>query len=282
VAGRFYPRDPSTLAATVDRLLDAVEVPDGEPLAPAYVVPHAGYVYSGPTAAHVYARLRRHAEQVERVVLLGPAHFVRLDGCAVPASTAWATPLGELPIDEVGEIPAQVDDAPHAPEHSLEVQLPFLQRALGRPVPILPIAVGTAPTETVAAALTVAAAKPTASLPSATLASRSGSSALDRSDACDPGTLVLCSTDLSHYLDQAAAVARDTATAAAIGALTPERIGRADACGAFALRGLLTWARTGALRPELLLLATSADTAGDPFRVVGYGAFGFHLSRAVS
>jgi hypothetical protein len=302
VAGRFYPRDPSTLAATVDRLLDAVEVPDGEPLARAYVVPHAGYVYSGPTAAQVYARLRRHAARVERVVLVGPAHFVRLDGCAVPASTAWATPLGELPVEtmaEAGEAgegegvqegeegagrsgPVRVDDAPHLPEHSLEVQLPFLQRALGRPVPILPIAVGNAPAATVAAVLTAAAAKPTASLPSATLASRSGSSALDRSDACDPGTLVLCSTDLSHYLDRAAAVARDTATAAAIGALAPERIGRADACGAFALRGLLTWARTCALRPELLLLATSADTGGDPFRVVGYGAFGFQLSPAVS
>jgi hypothetical protein len=269
VAGRFYPRDPSTLAATVDRLLDSVEVPDGERLAPAYVVPHAGYVYSGPIAAQVYARLRRHADRIERVVLVGPAHFVRLEGCAVPASTAWATPLGELPVDEVGEIPARVDDAPHAPEHSLEVQLPFLQRALGRPVPILPIAVGTAPTELVTAALTAAAAKPTASLAS-----------LDRSDACDPGTLVLCSTDLSHYLDQAAAVARDTATAAAIGALAPDRIGRADACGAFALRGLLAWARTGALCPELLLLATSADTAGDPFRVVGYGAFGFQLPPA--
>lgn len=263
MAGRFYPRDPSTLAATVDRLLDAVEVPDGEPLAPAYVVPHAGYAYSGPTAAHVYARLRRHADQVERVVLVGPAHFVRLDGCAVPAATAWATPLGELPIasveaaEEVAGLSghARVDDAPHAPEHSLEVQLPFLQRALGRPVPILPIVVGTAPTGTVAAALTAA--------------------------VTGPGTLVLCSTDLSHYLDQATAVARDTATAAAIGALTPERIGRADACGAFALRGLLTWARTGALRPELLLLATSADTAGDPFRVVGYGAFGFHFSPTV-
>ena len=253
VAGRFYPRSPATLAATVDRLLDAVEVPDGEPLAPAYVVPHAGYVFSGPTAAHVYARLRRHAERVERVVLIGPAHFVPLTGCAVPASQAWATPLGELPVADLTAVAAHVsvDDAPHVPEHSLEVQLPFLQRALGRPVPILPIAVGRTPPEAVAAALAAAVAA---------------------------GTVVLCSTDLSHYLDQAAAMDRDARTASAVEALAPDRIGVRDACGVFALRGLLSWARTGALRPELLCLATSADTAGDPSRVVGYGAFAIHTS----
>jgi AmmeMemoRadiSam system protein B len=254
VAGRFYPRNPTTLAATVDRLLDAVDVPDAEPLAPAYVVPHAGYVFSGPTAARVYARLRCHAGQIARVVLIGPAHFVPLTGCAAPASLVWATPLGELPVEDATGLAdhVEVDDAPHGPEHSLEVQLPFLQRALGRPVPILPIAVGRAAAETVAAVLAAAAA--------------------------GTGTVVLCSTDLSHYLDQAAATDRDTRTATAIGALAPEQIGVPDACGVFALRGLLTWARSGALRPELLGLATSADTAGDPYRVVGYGAFGLHTS----
>jgi hypothetical protein len=253
VAGRFYPRNPTTLAATVDRLLDAVELPDGEPLAAAYVVPHAGYVFSGPTAALVYARLRRHVEQVERVVLVGPAHFVPLSGCAVPASATWATPLGELPVADTGVLADQVsiDDGPHAPEHALEVQLPFLQRALGRPVPILPIAVGRAPAEAVASTLAAAAGA---------------------------GTVVLCSTDLSHYLDRAAAMDQDARTANAIDELAPERIGIPDACGVFALRGLLSWARAGALRPVLLGLATSADTAGDPYRVVGYGAFGFHAS----
>ena len=256
MAGRFYPRDPTKLAAIVDRLLDAVEVPDGEPLATAYVVPHAGYVFSGPTAALVYARLRRHAAQVERVVLVGPAHFVPLTGCAAPASDAWATPLGELPVVDATGLAEHlaVDDAPHAPEHSLEVQLPFLQRALGRPAPILPIAVGRASADAVGAALAAAV-------------------------AAGPGdTVVLCSTDLSHYLDRAAAMDRDARTASAIESLAPERIEVRDACGVFALRGLLSWARAGSLRPELLGLATSADTAGDPYRVVGYGAFRLHTS----
>lgn len=256
VAGRFYPRDPGTLAATVDRLLDEAGAPDGEPLAPAYLVPHAGYAYSGPTAAQVYARLRPHADQVRRVVLVGPAHFVRLRGCAASPSGTWGTPLGAMPVDLPGAPVAglALDDAPHAPEHALEVQLPFLQRALGRPVPILPIAVGEAATDAVAACLAAVAA---------------GS-----------GTVVLCSTDLSHYLDQAAATERDARTAAAVEALAPERIGVRDACGAFALRGLLAWAREAGLRPELVDLATSADTAGDPHRVVGYAAFAFHAPES--
>jgi AmmeMemoRadiSam system protein B len=216
-------------------------------------VPHAGYVYSGPTAALVYARLRYHADRVERVVLIGPAHFVPIIGCAAPASTTWATPLGELPVTRVEGL--TVDDAPHAPEHALEVQLPFLQRALGRPVPILPVAVGRAPPEPVAAVITA---------------------------ATGAGTVVLCSTDLSHYLAQPAAMDRDARTAAAIEALAADRIGVREACGAFALCGLLAWARAAALRPALLGLATSADTGGDPSRVVGYGAFGFSSSIPIS
>jgi MEMO1 family protein len=249
VAGRFYPRDPHTLAATVDRLLDAVDTPDAEPLAAAYVVPHAGYAFSGPTAAHAYARLRRHAGQVRQVVLIGPSHFVPVVGCAAPASRIWTTPLGDLPVAEAHTLPA--DDTPHAPEHSLEVQLPFLQRALGRPVPILPVVVGQAAPEQVAAHLAALAT---------------------------PGTVVLCSTDLSHYLDHAAATDRDARTAAAITALEPDRIGPRDACGAHALRGLLAWGRQASLRAETLDLRTSAETAGEPSRVVGYGAFALHAA----
>ena len=135
VAGRFYPGTATVLARAVDRMLEqAGPPPGGEPLAAAYVVPHAGYRFSGPTAARVYARLRRHAAQVERVVLIGPAHFVPLAGCAASAADAWATPLGDLPVAaRLDGLP--VDEAPHVPEHSLEVQLPFLWRALGRPVP---------------------------------------------------------------------------------------------------------------------------------------------------
>lgn len=254
MAGRFYPREAVALAAAVDRLLDAVDLPEREPLAPGYLVPHAGYRYSGPTAAEVYARLRPHATAIQRVVLVGPAHFVPVNGCVAPASPAWRTPLGELPVEDAAALAAlglTVDDAPHAPEHSLEVQLPFLQRALGRPVPVLPVVVGAAAPDAVAGLL----------------AGAGGGAA---------GTVVLCSSDLSHYLDRSAAEAVDARTAAAIGSLAPDRLGPRDACGVFALRGLLSWGRAAGLRPEQLDRCTSADTAGDPARVVGYAAFAFH------
>lgn len=256
VAGRFYPRDPAELARTVDRLLDAVRPPTGEPLAPAYLVPHAGYRFSGPTAAQVFARLRRHAAEVRRVVLAGPAHFVPTVGCVAAAGPAvWATPLGELPVEDPARLAGPgvtIDDRPHAPEHALEVQLPFLQRALGRAVPVLPLLVGPAEPVAVAGCLAAAVGGP------------------------EPGTVLLCSSDLSHYLDQHAARAADDRTAAAIEALAADRIGPRHACGAYALRGLLAWARTAGLRPQLLHLCTSADTTGDPSRVVGYAAFAFH------
>lgn len=255
MAGRFYPRDPGALAATVDRLLDAVapDLPETEPLAPAYLVPHAGYRYSGPVAAQVYARLRRHADRVVRVVLVGPAHFVAVQGCVAPAAAAWRTPLGELPVDPLA-VELVHDDAPHAPEHSLEVQLPFLQRALGREVPVLPVVVGPAEPAEVAELLAAAGAG-------------------------TAGTVLLCSTDLSHYLDRNAAEATDARTAAGIEALAPDRIGPRDACGVFALRGLLSWAGGAGLRPAQLERCTSADTAGDPERVVGYAAFAVHHTR---
>ncbi len=277
VAGQFYPADPGALARMVEQLLDAVGVPDDDELAAAYVVPHAGYRYCGPTAAHVYARLRRHAGRVRRIVLVGPAHRVPLTGCAVPTTARWRTPLGEVPIDPAatvlaGATPAPgvtpapgagpaagsrlaaADDAPHAPEHSLEVQLPFLQRVLGQrvpggAVPVLPVAVGRSTVDEVIAVIAAAVAA-------------------DRA-----GTVVLCSTDLSHYLPEAQAKEQDARTAAAVLALDPSRVGVRDACGVFALRGLLGWARGTGLTPSLLQLSTSADTGADPGRVVGYPAF---------
>jgi hypothetical protein len=254
VAGRFYPKAADELATVVDGLLDAAGVGSDEPLAEAYVVPHAGYQYSGPTAAQVYARLRGHAGEVRRVVLIGPAHYVPLTGCAGPAAAAWATPLGDAPVDraaldalaERGHV--TVDDRPHEPEHSLEVQLPFLQRVLPG-VPIVPLAVGVSRADDLVPTLLAAAG---------------------------PGTLVLCSTDLSHYLALAAARRQDDRTAQAVLDLAPDRIGLRDACGVYALRGLLAWARHHPLRPALLQLTTSADTTGDPSRVVGYASFAFH------
>jgi predicted class III extradiol MEMO1 family dioxygenase len=272
VAGLFYPADPATLADRVDRLLDAVPVPDGEPPAPAYVVPHAGYRYSGPVAAHAYARLRRYADRIRRVILLGPAHRVPVVGCVVPAAGSWLTPLGEVPVDTAAVAAlvdggyARADDRPLAPEHSLEVQLPFLQRiaaartgpghaapdAPGRtrpPVPVLPMAVGASTAEEVAGALAAAVR------------------------ATGTGTVILCSTDLSHYQSEAAAYAQDSRTVQAVLDVDAARIGRYDACGAFALRGLLRYARDAGLRPALLCRGTSADAGGDPGRVVGYAAF---------
>jgi MEMO1 family protein len=254
VAGRFYPGRAGELAAAVDGMLDAVAVPEDDPAAEAYVVPHAGYRYSGPTAAQVYARMRRHAAAIARVVLIGPAHFVPLTGCAAPSSASWSTPLGDVPIDraavrrlaEDGHV--AIDDGPHRPEHSLEVQLPFLQRALPAGVPVMPVAVGDSTVDDVAAMLAA---------------------------ALESGTVLLCSTDLSHYLDQAAARRKDERTAQAVLGLASQNIGVRDACGVFALRGLVAWARRRQLRPRLLQLCTSADTTGDPTRVVGYSAFAF-------
>jgi AmmeMemoRadiSam system protein B len=245
VAGSFYPADPDELRRSVEMLLDSVpREADG---AFAYVVPHAGYRWSGPTAAHVYSRLA--SREVERVVILGPAHRVPLRGAAVPTVARWSTPLGEVKIDTeaardlVAAGLAVADDTPHALEHSLEVQLPFLQ-VLGFSR-VLPVCVGVAGADTVAALLSVVAV---------------------------PGSLVLCSTDLSHYLTQEQAQRVDMATADAIVGLEPDRIGEHDACGRYPLRGLLRWASN--LRPtaRLLHLATSADEGGPAERVVGYAA----------
>jgi len=245
VAGSFYPADPQELRRSVGALLDSA--PSGRDDAFAYVVPHAGYRWSGPTAAHVYARLA--GREFDRVVIVGPAHRVPLRGAAVPTVARWATPLGEVDIDTDGARDlvegglAAADDAPHAPEHSLEVQLPFLQfLGLNR---VLPVCVGPAPAEAVAALLSVVAV---------------------------PGSLVLCSTDLSHYLTHDQARRADEATADAIVRLEPERIGERDACGRFALRGLLEWARGLGPEARLLHLATSADEGGPADRVVGYAA----------
>lgn len=255
VAGRFYPSDPDALTTLVDSTLDAVAVPEDDKLAAGYVVPHAGYRFSGPIAAQVYARLRRHADVIERIVLVGPSHHVRLEGAAVPMVDRWATPLGEVALDTRlrGELIASrqvvADDAPHEREHSLEVQLPFLTRVLGGR-PVLPVGVGVSAVDDVVDVIEAATSL--------------------------PGTVLLCSTDFSHYHDHATAQRLDRRTAGAVLDLIPERIGVRDACGAFALRGTVGWARRQTLTPRLLDLQTSADTYGNPERVVGYPAFAFH------
>jgi MEMO1 family protein len=251
VAGLFYPADAGELRSAVERFL-GVDAATG-PVAKAIVAPHAGYVYSGPIAGSAYARVVPARGRITRVVLLGPAHRTPDAGIAAPGADAFATPLGQVAVD-TGARDALVDaglvairDDAHAEEHCLEVHLPFVQVCLGD-VTVLPLAVGQVPPDRVA-------------------------EVLDRVWGGDE-TLVVVSTDLSHYHDHATATELDGRTAEAIVARRPDRLGRYDACGVIALQGLLATADRRSLAVELLDLRTSADTAGGPDRVVGYGAFG--------
>ncbi len=254
VAGTFYPGDPDQLTALLDALLaHAAPRAPHEPPAKAVVAPHAGYIYSGPIAATAYRAIESRRREIERVVLIGPSHRVPFKGLAVPSVDAFATPLGEVPLDDaarrhVAVLPGvAIDDRPHADEHSLEVQLPFLQHVLGDQWTLVPIVVGVAP------ALDVADV----------LAALWGGSE----------TAVVVSSDLSHYHDYATAKEIDRRTAAAIVAREVDRIAPEFACGAHPLRGLLELSQRAGLEIELLDLRNSGDTAGDRTKVVGYGAF---------
>jgi MEMO1 family protein len=194
VAGRFYPDDPGLLRADIERLIDAAG-PVSEPLAAAYIAPHAGYRYSGPVAAEVYARLAAHRGRVRRVVLVGPSHHYPLRGHAAAPYARWETPLGEVrvaPTHVVGS-----SRLPHEAEHSLEVQLPFLQVALGPDIEITPVAFGMG--QSPDGARLVAALR----------------------EEAGEDSVVICSTDLSHYHDQATAERIDAVTAEAIRSLRP-------------------------------------------------------------
>jgi MEMO1 family protein len=255
VAGMFYPAQPEVLRRMVDGLLAEVPREGSSTSAPpkVLVVPHAGYVYSGPTAARAYARLTPWRDQIQRVILLGPTHRVAVNGLAVPESTAFATPLGAIDIDQaalqaIGDLPFVVaSDRVHAQEHSIEVHLPFLQRVLA-PFTLLPIAVGDAPATAVAAVL-------------------------ERLWG-GPETLIVISSDLSHFHDYETARQRDRHTCQRILARDPQ-LKPTDACGAYPLNGLLLFARQHDLQPELIHCCNSGDTAGDKARVVGYASFAF-------
>ena len=250
VAGTFYPRDAKVLADTVAGLLVGARGAQNGRIR-AVIAPHAGYIYSGPVAAEAFAGLKALESRVERLVLIGPAHFVRFRGIAAPTVEAFRTPLGEVSLDrgaigEIADLPQLVvDDEPHAPEHALEVELPFLQAVLGA-VPIVPLVVGSARAEEVA-------------------------EGLER--LWDEKTLIVVSSDLSHYHDYETAQRLDAATAEAIERCDEGAIGLDDACGSLALRGMLIEAKCRGLAIERLDLRNSGDTAGDRNRVVGYGAW---------
>jgi len=255
VSGSFYPRQPEALAQEVAALLGAAKQRQSV-IPKALIVPHAGYIYSGPVAANAYARLEPARGQIKRVVLLGPTHFVAVQGLALPDADGFATPLGMVPLDEpsvetLSRLPQVLQSKPaHAREHSLEVHLPFLQTVLEK-FTLVPLAVGEATPEEIADVL----------------------------DLVWGGeeTLIVVSSDLSHYLPYETARRVDQATAQAILDLR-ESISHEQACGATPVNGLLLAAQRRCLTPELLDLRNSGDTAGDRSRVVGYAAFAFNES----
>jgi len=254
VAGLFYPGDVAVLAREVQTLLAAAAQPKSPAGPPkALIVPHAGYIYSGPVAATAYAQLRPLRGVIQRVVLLGPVHRVPVRGLALPGTQAFETPLGRIPIDReaVNQLLAlrqvTTSAAAHALEHSLEVQLPFLQEVLGD-FQLVPLAVGDTTPEAVAEVIETLWG--------------------------GPETLIVVSSDLSHYLPYQAAQHIDKQTCTSIARLQT-LASHEQACGATPVNGLLLAARHHHLTPQLLDLRNSGDTAGDRERVVGYAAFAF-------
>ena len=253
VAGSFYPADAKQLHTLIQSLLRAVPSTAGR-CPKAIIVPHAGYIYSGAIAARAYVRVALGRDTIRRVVLLGPAHRLGFHGLALSSADYFATPLGSLPLDRsivatLLSLPGvQLLDKAHALEHSLEVQLPFLQEVL-QDFSLVPIVVGDAPAEAVATVI----------------------------EQLWGGveTLVVISSDLSHYQDYATAKKQDATTSQAIENLHPEEIAYHDACGRLPINGLLLVAKKLALTVTPYDLRNSGDTAGDRDRVVGYGAYGF-------
>ena len=244
VAGSFYPASAAQLDAQLTQLLAAVK-PAAATCPKALIVPHAGYVYSGPIAASAFARIEPYGDQIERVVLVGPAHRMFVDGLASTGADCLRTPLGDIEVEQV-DVPANA--AAHAREHSLEVELPFLQKVCPD-ARVIALAGSRARPEEVGALLEKLWG--------------------------GPETLIVISSDLSHYLPYAEGRALDVATAQQILALDATIEGE-HACGSIGINGLLWLARKKGLRAELVDLRSSGDTAGSRDEVVGYASFAFY------
>lgn len=253
VAGQFYPGTAAELTATVERYMNEANAAPG-PVPKAIIAPHAGYMYSGPVAATAYARIRPAAQRIKKVVLLGPCHRVPVRGLALSGAEAFATPLGQVAIDRDAipgllDLPqVQIFDATHEMEHSLEVHVPFLQVILDD-FTLLPLVVGEATPDEVAQVLEAVWG--------------------------GPETLIVISSDLSHYESYETARRRDESTCRAIENLDPSAIGRYDACGRVPVGGLLRQARLKGLKVSTVDLRNSGDTAGARDKVVGYGSWVF-------
>jgi AmmeMemoRadiSam system protein B len=255
-AGTFYPRSSKTLRQTVDGLLAHIKVEERVSLC-GIIAPHAGYAYSGLVAAHAFACLRPLHGRIERALIIGPAHFVSFLGISAPSDTAFTTPLGNVLVD-VATVEAlheeglvAIDDEPHVPEHAIEVELPFLQSIFPN-VAIVPLLCGSTTAEAVAAVI---------------------------ARIWSDDTLLIVSSDLSHFESYRAARVHDERTAEAIEALDAAAIGPQDACGHLAIRGALREVARRGLAVTRLVLSNSGDTAGDRRSVVGYGAWAFHAQR---
>jgi MEMO1 family protein len=254
VAGSFYPARPGRLRREVIELL--ADAGTASKITPkALIAPHAGYVYSGSPAAAAFATLRHSAQTFQRVVLIGPAHYVAIRGIALPTFDAFETPLGRVSVDHdtlnaIAALPfVSQNDAAHAPEHALEVELPFLQKVLPS-FTLLPLVVGDATAQEVAAVL-----------------SRLWNG---------PETLLVVSSDLSHYHGYEIAQRLDAVTAASIENGDWASLGPRQACGWLPIAGLLIEANRRNLKARRLSLCNSGDTAGRRYQVVGYGAWIFN------
>lgn len=254
VAGLFYPASSQALLEMIEQSFQQVNLPTDFQLAKALIVPHAGYIYSAPIAASAYSLLQAYRQQIKRVVLIGPSHRVGFNGLALCSADFFATPLGQIAVDKTAQ--AQISsiegvsllDQAHTDEHSLEVQLPFLQSVLDD-FTIVPIVAGNASPKLVEKVLSTLWG--------------------------GPETLIVISSDLSHYHDYHTAQQLDRDTSQAIVDLNIDAVDSQHACGCVGIRGLLLFAQHHDLGATILDVRNSGDTAGDKERVVGYGAYSF-------